>query len=64
MGDETMTREEMIKEMLDKFNLLLSVKYSDNREAVLDREIELLKTQLSACGFNDLSNIESKYIER
>lgn len=62
MSDETMTKEEMIKEMLEKFSLLLSIKHSDNRDLILDREIEVLKMQLSACGFNDLSNIENKYI--
>ena len=61
MEDNTMTREEMIKEMLDKFNLLLSVKDSDNKDAVLDRELELLRIQLNACGFTDISKLEEKY---
>ena len=61
MEDNTMTREEMIKEMLDKFNLLLSVKYSDNKDAILDRELELLRIQLHACGFTDISKLEEKY---
>lgn len=61
MADETMTKEEMIKEMLDKFNLLLSVKYSDNRDSVLDKELELLRLQLSACGITDISKLEDKY---
>lgn len=61
MSDETMTREEMIKEMLEKFSLLLSIKYSDDTDVVIDRELELLRTQLGACGYNDLSNIENKY---
>lgn len=59
-----MTREEMIKEMLDKFSVLLSIKYSENRDLILDRELELIKTQLEACGFTDLSNIESKYSQK
>lgn len=61
MDSNTMTREEMITEMLDKFNLLLSVKYSENKDAVLDRELELLRIQLNACGFTDISKLEEKY---
>ena len=56
-----MTREEMIKEMLDKFNLLLSVKYSENKDAILDRELELLRIQLNAYGFTDISKLEETY---
>ena len=61
MGDETMTREEMIKELTDKVNLLLSIRYSDDKDAICDRELELLKIQLSACGFTDISKLEEKY---
>lgn len=56
-----MTREEMIKEMMDRFNLLLSIKYSDNKDAILDRELELLRIQLAACGLSDIGTLENKY---
>mgnify|MGYP003292461576 CR=1 FL=1 len=61
MEENTMTREEMITEMMEKVNMLLAIKYSDDKEAVCDRELELLKLQLSACGFNDISSLEEKY---
>ncbi len=61
MEDNTMTREEMITAMMEKVNLLLSIKYSDDKDAICDRELELLKMQLSACGFTDISNLEDKY---
>ena len=61
MEDNTMTREEMITEMMDKVNMVLAIKYSDDKDAVCDRELELLKLQLSACGFNDISSLEEKY---
>lgn len=56
-----MTREEMIRELIEKVNLLLSIKYSDEKDAVCDRELEVLKLQLSACGFTDISTLEEKY---
>lgn len=56
-----MTREEMIRELIEKVNLLLSIKYSDEKDAVCDRELEVLKLQLSACGFTDISALEEKY---
>ena len=59
--EETMTREEMIRELIEKVNLLLSIKYSDEKDAVCDRELEVLKLQLSACGFTDISTLEEKY---
>lgn len=61
MEENTMTREEMITEMMEKVNMLLAIKYSDDKEAVCDRELELLKLQLSACGFTDISSLEEKY---
>jgi len=61
MEEERMTREEMIKEMTERFNLLLSIKYSENKDAILDRELELLRIQLGACGFSDISSLENKY---
>ena len=61
MEENTMTREEMITEMMEKVNLFLAIKYSDDKDAVCDRELELLKLQLSACGFNDISSLEEKY---
>ncbi len=61
MMEETMTREEMIRELIEKVNLLLSIKYSDEKDAVCDRELEVLKLQLSACGFSDISTLEEKY---
>ena len=56
-----MTKEEMIRELTDKVNLLLSIKYSDDKDAICDRELELLKIQLSAYGFTDISKLEEKY---
>lgn len=61
MDENTMTREEMIRELIEKVNLLLSIKYSDDKDAVCDRELEVLKLQLGACGFNDISKLEEKY---
>ena len=61
MEENTMTREEMIREMMERLNLLLSIKYSDDKEAICDREMELIKMQLKACGFNDISSLEEKY---
>ena len=63
MEEERMTREEMIKEMMDRFNLLLSIKYSKNKDAILDRELELLRIQLVACGLSDIGTLENKYKE-
>ena len=57
----TMTREEMIRELTEKVNLILSIKYSEDKDSVCDRELEILKIQLSACGFNDISKLEEKY---
>ncbi len=56
-----MTREEMIRELIDKVNLLLLIKYSDDKDAICDRELEVLKIQLNACGFSDISRLEDKY---
>lgn len=56
-----MTREEMIRELIDRVNLLLSIKYSDDKESVCDKELEVLKLQLNACGFSDIGMLEEKY---
>ena len=37
MESNTMTREEMIKELIDKVNLLLSIRYSDEKDEICDR---------------------------
>ena len=56
-----MSEKEMLKELLSKLDLLFRIKYSNNFEKTLEREISLCKMNLSAFNSINIDELESKY---
>ena len=56
-----MSEQEMLKEILAKIDILFRLKYSENREKALEREIQLCKIGLSAFNTVNIDDLESQY---
>lgn len=61
MEELNLTEKEILKELLAKLDMLFRLKYGDDREQALDREIELCKMSLSSFNQVNISELEEKY---
>lgn len=56
-----MTEKEILKELLAKIDILFRLKYSEDIEKALDREIQLCKIGLSSFNSVNIEELESRY---
>lgn len=61
MEELNVTEKEILIDLLEKLDMLFRLKYEDNRELLLDREIELCKMSLSAFNQVNINELEAKY---
>lgn len=61
MGDLNLSEKEMLKELLAKLDVLLRLKYANNMQKTLDREIDLCKIGLGAFNSINIEELENKY---
>lgn len=56
-----MNEKEMLRDLLNRFDILLQIKYADDKDKMLDRQLELCKIELSAFNSVDVAKLEEKY---
>lgn len=50
MGEDTMTREEMINVLIEQYANLQRIKKAENPQKELDFQLRIVKAKLEACG--------------
>lgn len=61
MEELTLNEKEMLRETLDRFDMLLQIKYAQDKEKMLERQLELCRITLSSFNSVNVGELEEKY---
>lgn len=57
----SLVEKEILRDLLNKLDILFRIKYADDRDAVIDREIALCKVSLDSFNSIKIEDLEDKY---
>lgn len=57
----TLVEKEILRDLLNKLDILFRIKYTQNRDEVIDREIALCKLNLDSFNTINIEDLENKY---